>query len=144
MTNQASELFELCKEVYEKTGWDDLPDWYFGNHIKGGGIQYELKINANKDVIGRDDIPLYTSDYILEKLPPSIQSKEYPGKPAFLWTRKEDDSLDKYPEGRISYFAWYFVTGIVDGVSDYGESADTPRKALLKLTLALHEAGELS
>lgn len=143
-TNQASELYELCKEVYEKTKWEGTYNVYESFTDSNGNEQCNI-INTDSPYLAlhQYQTPLYTSDYLLEKLPPSIQSKEYAGKPAFLWTRKEDDVLDKYPEGRITCFAWYFVTGIVDGVSDYGVHADTPLKALLRLTIALSEAGEL-
>ena len=44
MTTSSGELFELCKQVYEATGWE-----------------------TNSMFI--DDTPRYTSDYLLEKLP---------------------------------------------------------------------------
>ena len=138
-TNQASELFELCKRVYELFPFWAGTDMIYGKEQDGNWKIMPLTLSIPK----RDRIPLYTSDYLLEKLPSSIESKEYPGKRAVLWTRKEDDHLDKYPEGRVTYFAWYFVTGVVDGVSDFGVHADTPLKALLRLTIALSEAGEL-
>lgn len=149
-----NELFDLCKEVYKRTVWDksETDDGYDWNQRY---IYEDYPSKGKCGTVSRDDAagyhqhknfivaPLYTSDYLLEKLPASIKSKEYPGKVAFLWTRKDDDSLDKYPEGRISYFAWYFVIGVVDGVSEYGEYANTPLKALLKLVIALDDAGEL-
>ena len=68
-------------------------------------------------------VPLYTSDYLLGKL------KEY-----FTYENEID-------------FGVYYLREINEWealVQDKGAStADTPLKALLKLTLALHEAGEL-
>ena len=116
---QSSELFELCKEVYKRTGWDDLADdhpWI-----------------TERDVIGykRNGVfPLYTSDYLLEKL----QS----------WF---------YAMG-ASDFGQFYVTILADACiakvrshdEDFSEqaSADTLLLALLKLTIALSEAGELN
>lgn len=99
-TNQASELFELCKEVYEKTGWKPT-DWQHGIE---------------------DGQPLYTSDYLLEKLP----------KKNIILTFDEFSCT-----WRTIYGADIFSTDRFRG------NADTPLKALLKLTIALSEAGEL-
>ena len=106
-TNQASELFELCKDVYEKTGWKPT-DWQHGIE---------------------DGQPLYTSDYLLEKL----QS----------W----------FCDMGASDFGQFYVTILADACiakvrshdEDFSEqaSADTLLLALLKLTIALSEAGEL-
>ena len=50
-TNQASELYELCKEVYEKTGWE-APETY-----------------KAEDGNPENDWQAYDTDYLLEKLP---------------------------------------------------------------------------
>ena len=96
-TNQASELYELCREVYEKTGWKPT-DWQHGIE---------------------DGQPLYTSDYLLEKLPETYNKQE----------------LTLWRSGVSSWRAGYSPT------ESYRD--DTPLKALLKLTIALSEAGEL-
>ena len=147
MEQKSSELFELCKSVYDKTGWVGTESLWASNDLDFKPETYEIVSMHHRhypaDFVQQEFIPVYTSDYLLEKLPSSIKSHEYPEKRAVLWTRKEDDWMDKYPDGIVTYFAWYFVTGVVYGVSDYGESSDAPLKALLKLTLALHEAGKL-
>lgn len=129
---QDNELFNLCKEVYEKTKWgmtdgDDGLSWWESNSLVILP-QFVTPLNSI--------CPLYTSDYLLEKLPKDIKSKEYPGKKADLYVRKS---------GKTIYHAWYFVTSdrIRSKLSDFGEYADTPLKALLKLCLALKEAGEI-
>ena len=108
MTNQASELFELCREVYEKTGWKPT-DWQHGDE---------------------DGQPLYTSDYLLEKLPSPLIFNENDCAIEVRRTKK-----DKYMwSANIRHsFGQYFK-----------QIADTPLKALLKLTIALSEAGELN
>lgn len=99
MTNsqpaQDTELFDLCKAVYEATGWDD----------NGADLMDTFK----------DGTPIYDSDYLLDKLP----HKTYCG------TNNVGMGV-----------AW--KTG-----TDFDQTADTPLKSLLKLTLALHKSGEL-
>ena len=117
-TNQASELFELCKQVYEATGWKDthgrLDD---GNHT--------IRNEGNEVLLGTKQVPLYTSDYLLEKLPSTIKN-ELDGGDDYLFLYKKTSS-------------WY-----ADYMGQFLRcNADTPLKALLKLTIALSEAGEL-
>ncbi len=106
------ELFELCKEVYEKTRWNDE---------SAPLVRFEEK---DSNTVA----PLYTSDYLLEKLPRQIKEHYHItlqfivlGEP---FCASYDSSLDP-----------------LDTLHE--RFADTPLKALLKLTLALHEAGEL-
>jgi hypothetical protein len=114
-TNQASELFELCKEVYERTGWKPT-DWQHGIE---------------------DGQPIYTSDYLLEKLP------------GLLGIDNKTFSLAVQAQvAPPDFVALYTHTSVVAGKlaghsTRYINVADTPRIALLKLTIALSEAGEL-
>lgn len=96
-----NELFELCKEVYERTGWRT-------DHV----------IYA---VGSSDSAPAYTSDYLLEKL----KSKNVRLERIYPWDNSEP---------------WW---GADERQSSLYLTSDTPLKALLKLTIALHEAGEL-
>jgi len=92
-----NELHELCEEVYELTEWGDnaLQLGHTPNH--------------------EDIFPLYTSDYLLEKLPNGVAVSNANGRWG-AWVVLQEDDL---------------------------EEADTPLKALLKLVLALEKAGEL-
>ena len=101
------ELFKLSEHVYELTLWEGEGRWHY---FKRTGIKLQ--------------IPLYTSDYLLEKLPR-------------LFT-KEMDMLMGVSLSRIGNL-WYADILATDLVT-----AETPLKALLKLTVALHEAGELN
>lgn len=105
-TNQASELFELCKEVYERTEWKPT-DWQHGD--EGGQ-------------------PIYTSDYLLEKLPKTIWSTY---------------GLAIFPGDYVATAGYYDPDGLIGVEVNELQKADTPLKALLKLTIALSEAGEL-
>ena len=127
----SNELFDLCKQVYEKTGWNDGLMHIYGD--------LEPKIKGfHRPIVGYE----YTSDYLLEKLPdtyalawhdfPDIDSGEgivKQGREYYVIDTTCDDESFTYGE-RISYG---------DKESHY---SDSPLKALLRLTLALSEAGE--
>lgn len=114
------ELFELCKEVYErKPEWDDLPDdneWI----TERGVLGYKREGIA----------PLYTSHYLLEKL----EEKHYQ-----LRLEHNHSDMNWY-----AYFAGKNLRYLFDKDDDWDMGADTPLKALLKLAIALHEAGEFN
>lgn len=115
MSNSDTELFELCKEVYKLSDydWTDVPQYF---------TQTGLTIvpDTNLDAI----TPLYTSDYLLEKLPKTIGKKPFHPE----WLRLEPITDDQWA-------ASYGDSGKND------EWSDTPLKALLKLVIALDDAG---
>ena len=111
MTIAGGELFELCKQVYEATGWKPT-DWQHG--IENGQ-------------------PLYTSDYLLEKLPPVMQDS-YDKKFRHIQMRINGDG-----EATACYVEPYDK----EFRGAYAAKSDSMSKALLKLTIALSEAGEL-
>ena len=124
---QASELFELCKEVYRWTKWQQKGTRMIFNDADDGAGLY-------KHLEGY----LYTSDYLLEKLQPfKTEARGNRGDVmpvnAFVFVSRESKN-----EFRAGYR--YNLNGAK--YSD-GIYADTPLKALLKLTIALSEAGEL-
>ena len=119
-------LFDLCKQVYEKTGWDfKEDDPHYTKYRRNKHGEYDLKDEA-AHYIGLDNlklsfIPLYSSDYLLEKLLPITYSIQV--------YRRQTGLID---------LMWMPQKPMYDDVV-----SDTPLKALLKLTLALSEAGEL-
>lgn len=134
MTNsqpaQDTELFELCKQVYEKTRWTtDFAIFKLGERIWSSDHETAPVVQGNPDDLqffkkpikadnrkeSYEVAPLYNSDYLLDKLP----HKTYCG------TNNVGMGV-----------AW--KTG-----TDFDQTADTPLKSLLKLTLALHKSGEL-
>ena len=127
-TNQASELFELCKQVYEATGLADTIDYFY---LKNNG-DYNVdrashtQVDHNWWKLGSEVparcFPLYTSDYLLEKLPKDVR-------------------IDK--DSSTIYTASKFFFGKNSHTDDIEMGASNPLKALLKLTIALSEAGEL-
>ena len=114
--NDTNELFELCKQVYEATGWKHTigkfhDDGSYDGYVGHMGISYTPSPQDAKWL--PKDIPLYTTDYLLEKLPDGTTiMKDVQGFKAWnIYNRK-----------RISTY-----------------TCDSPVEALLKLTLKLHE-----
>lgn len=119
-----TELFELNHKVYDLTGWASKL-WDTPQMIAVGKKNKFLQIvnNGEFNLFELDHfIPLYTSDYLLEKLPKEINDET----PGVYWNKVQEGWCGDY--GNMQRFAVY---------------SDTPLKALLKLTIALHEAGEL-
>lgn len=108
---QSNELFELCREVYGKTGWTDTKEVLLGadNAVERNSIPYDSQFT-----------PLYTSDYLLEKLLPITGVQ-----------------LKRKASGGIRLF--YFPDEPDYATYDY----DTPLKCLLALTITLCERGKL-
>jgi hypothetical protein len=107
-----NELFELCKEVKEATGWVDTDCGWYSN---GGKVHDTRSVWHKNDVFDKpDNVPLYTSDYLLEKLP----------------TKINDTSLVIETDGKI-WWAHYLDENYIGGGKLYRET-DTPLKALLR------------
>jgi hypothetical protein len=119
--NNDNELFKLCKEVFEKTGWDEQK-FYF----ETSGFDTAVRQKIGKPSFTTLKLtPLYNSDYLLEKLPKIIDDRRITLQPVVVgW----DASYDLVEEADDS---------ILDSFSN------TPLKALLKLTLTLVEEGKL-
>ena len=104
-----NELFDLCKQVYEKTGWNENLQMYeYGSRLPLCGV------------------PVYTSDYLLEKLPTPLYINKAPHQLQLI--KAGDDFVAQY---------WFN-----DDNEPFYEAGKTALKALLRLTLELPEAGE--
>lgn len=126
MTIASRELFELCRQVYEATGWtmDKAPMFH---NVAGGlaVISWEDYYSGKYTSVPPYPIPLYTSDYLLEKLP------------KVLWLNSTTSAkLFMDATGHFGGFMFYYA--LTGGVIKCLGEADTPLKALLKLTLELH------
>ena len=130
-TNQASELLELCKEVYKRTGWEDVRDFYHENDTFDEETQ-TFKRNGIFSIVERKradyNTPLYTSDYLLEKLP-----KKYNNGILLL-------AITNSTQWGAEYYSF---SPPERGAKTDVYISDTPLKALLKLTIALHDSGAL-
>lgn len=135
------ELFELCKQVYEATGWkDDSIDYYMRFHkpakraFKVNRWEYDEDSRRYHGAPAAEQFreenevaPLYTSDYLLEKLPVHVDDGVRVQNLV-----QEVETYYPYRQKNNVYSAYYKG-------SDFNEYSDTPLKALLKLTIALHK-----
>ena len=130
------ELFELCKEVYERTGLGDTPDYVEERFVDGELVATDVCENVGYEEddevfegVQRKHFPLYTSDYLLEKLPKYIMG---------TYNTQFTFNMDRPKSIKHKYRAFYKAPG-------YGHTsmtvADTPLKALLKLVIALDDVG---
>lgn len=114
-----NEVFELCKQVYEATGWKQSPN--ISQLYEYWDDYDELCVISIEDA---DDalVPAYTSDYLLDKLPKFIDDRRLTLQPVI--GNRWDASYDLINEADDSI---------------YDSFAKTPLKALLKLSIELHE-----
>lgn len=119
-----TELFELCKEVYKRTEWDDkgnCPPLYRHWWKHHGQPDSSAELCTYMGTIDPREpavkiCPLYTSDYLLEKLPLNVEMRKY---------------NDGYGAREIGTGKFYGEDNISDSLV----------KALLKLVIALDDAG---
>ena len=125
MTSNDTELFELCKSVYEATRWgiggdNETESFYVGNEQTGYNRRFIRGVPRVSNTY-----PYYTSDYLLEKLPKIV--------PLY-------GPFELVPTMRNTrWSAGYWSRNRLDTLSVV---SDTPLKALLRLALALNEAKE--
>jgi hypothetical protein len=122
------ELFELCKEVSTRLGWAVDEDSDLTRKWGRDGIG-NLQIEPIGGGIFFGQVPLYTSDYLLEKLPSENSEQIHAVYGVYLLTGSKSKKWGA---------SWECDTGQYEI-----EHADTPLKALLKLVIALDDAGEL-
>ena len=119
------ELLDLCEQVYNRTGWE-CGSWY------------------SHEIIKR---PAYTMDFIIDSLPVFVYD-------TVTRLHKESGCRNCTCEQRYKTYleihrydtksmACYVSNGNSRAIP-YLTRATTPLKALLRLTIAMHEAGELN
>ena len=127
------ELHQLCKEVYKRfPEWVGTVQFICNNEIfsEGEYEDYGMSFNFDPD---KGHTPLYTSDYLLEKLPPVVQdSYDKKFRHIQMWINGDGEAIACYVEPYDKEFR-----------GAYTAESDSMLKALLKLTVALSEAGEL-
>jgi hypothetical protein len=125
---------ELCTELYERSGWRydaGKNGWWYTNSRPDG----ELDTLALATSVS-NSVPAYDLGYLLRKLPPYVDSKEYPGKPAYLDMGLRDNGPP--------WFVWYVALSEIDVISDFGVCAETPEDAAAKLCIELFKQGVLT
>ena len=125
---QDQELFELCKEVYRRTGWrlpiSERPVEYWVQHDDEWDLEYGV---AGLPVDG-GIIPLYTSDYLLDMLPKKLPHHNHYDY-LTVWADSDTD--------------WNAAYELNDDCENFDFAGDTPLEALLHLVIALDDAGQL-
>lgn len=121
----------LCKELYELSGWDDVGyGWFkYGKHLSGDKEVWD---------IGREAIsefPAYDLGYLLRK----IVETSYPGKTIDIRYNHPEQMLATAPREWIGKYTASFAD-MRQGDYPY---ADTPEDALCKLALELIKQGIL-
>ena len=131
-SNELNELFELCKQVYEATGWKQSPN--ISQLYEYWDDYDELCVISIEDA---DDtlVPAYTSDHLLEKL--KHTADEHAGDQLHVFTDTKGWSAKMTVNYTDEDDRYHFH----ETSNGYGH--DTPLNALLKLTLKLHEEGLL-
>jgi len=131
---ESNELFELCRQVYEATGWMPVKDQYLTVFEKDGDKCLWVYDNCCWRTLDDSEedagyVPLYTSDYLLEKLPSVVQD---PHDKIFR-------HIQMWINGDRSAHAGYVEPYAHDDRVAYAQKSDEMRITLLKLTLKLHE-----
>ena len=134
-----NELFDLCKQVYEKTGWKDT----FAVYEQTDGIplgtpyvsypELERKYGLWSTQEMKKQTPLYTTDYLLEKLPSVVQDTD----------DKIFRVITMWINGDGSTHAGYAEPYAHDDKYAHSQTSDKMVDTLLKLTLELSEDGKL-
>lgn len=125
------ELFELCRQVYEATKFE-TGEWF--EITENLIVTDEDKYIMEQDTVDTpyDFTPLYTSDYLLEKLPPYLSTYGDDGDDYVMRVQSTFE--------RDSWWAYYLGD---DEKMQFHQEASTPLKVLLKLVIALDDAGQL-
>lgn len=111
-----TETRELCAELYELTGWEDTEKVF-----RYDGKEFTPSIR-HPEIDSPDLVVFYDTDYLLRKLPHFIQLTQLSGGYTPNGWRAEKNVSQEFP-------------------GHYKADADTPQKALLKLSLELAKQG---
>jgi hypothetical protein len=123
---------ELCKELYELSGWDDTYfSWNFNSSVPEQGWYVD---DDNLAYPKSDTYPAYDLGYLLQKLPKNISRN------GNLYWLTLDCNL------REEWMVWYNGRSSDDLMPDVDYSlvcADTPEDAAAKLAIELFKQGIL-
>lgn len=113
--NEVASL-ELCKELYELSGWGDTDKWLIVNEFG------EPSLIGSKAVHNKS-YPAYSAGYLLRKLRDDVS----------------DFSFIPQSDGK-----WYFGYTVFGNFKTNNMFADTPEDALCKLSCELFKQGILT
>lgn len=121
---------ELCKELFELSGWEDT-NYCYRNHARTGTGTKKLydrwqlrKTLPNKNVVTRTFVPAYDLGFLLRKLPiKRVKLRNYTRGWSCQWSEDFKDN------GRR--------------IRDYVGDSDTPENATCQLCIELFRQGIL-
>jgi len=120
------ETFDLCRKVYEATSWGDVVGYYEYYPVSSVIRQKTSSPGNTLPTLLHENItPLYTSDYLLERLPATIGKGYWK---SYLRMSKTDDG-----------YAFAYMDRQL--VRAYECTGSTPLIALLRLVLELKKEG---
>lgn len=129
---------ELCRELYELTGWGDNGYWredilwWYENSLPGQKPDWRVQGLSEAAKIGVIRFPAYDLGYLLRKLPRSLPNHH---TSAYLIVKCEE------PEGSEKQ-SWSCSYGLIDDAKHYNY-ASTPEDAVCKLAIELFRQGIL-
>lgn len=121
---------DLCKELYELSGWKGVNAFYASDSWIGFVRQegYNPQIGMLETVTPDNCIPAYDLGYLIRKLPKFYEDAEFwLTNDGLSWTAGY--ATDKYADGNF-----HFLTA---------ETADTPEDCTTKLAIELFKQGIL-
>lgn len=113
--------YELCKQLYEATGWKGTRQVWWLNEATG---EYRLRLSTGVSALD-DLVPAYDIGYLLLSLPSSVRSPSW--RSCML-------SFQKSSRG---YRYWY------NNQRELNYQANTPQNAACLLAIALAKSGAL-
>ncbi|NHW45944.1 hypothetical protein HAV21_03405 [Paenarthrobacter sp. MSM-2-10-13] len=135
-----TELFELCKEVYKRTGWgagtNDRPQYFFHNDEVEPTTDVFEPTNPHEPEC--EFAPLYTSDYLLEKLKELHKAPHHnSGQSNFVFT------IEFGSTGNFWLINCHEGIAASRPLKSFQKSNRTLVNAVLELVIALDDTGEL-
>ena len=129
--SKKTELFELCKEVYKRTGWKEdttgFGMYYTEDVYEDGSSLWNQYCWSEGKAPNGNWIPKYSIEYIMPLMPSGIQLVKMATGNNYMARKNYGSS----------------TTHTRDFYNKLRHESDTPLKALLRLTIALHKVGEL-
>lgn len=130
---------DLCKELYELSGWDVTVDKTWINYRNVGNNQY-FQMVTNEFYSEKDEThicPAYDLGYLLRKLP----GNSWVG---YTGVGMDDSVHGVMGRGYAVAYVWLWDESIKDVRKQYDQNADTTEDAACSLAIALFKEGILT
>lgn len=130
---------ELCKELYELSGWQS-EYWYSGFPHQNGSFSYDGKIIQSNDRPEQErrgwrkgDIPAYDLGYLLRRLPANFNTGDARGSFELFIKKTSREYFAGYNKPELG--KWLYDQN--HAVWEHPCGADTPEDAAAKLAIEL-------